>query len=109
MAQSFIYVIGPDKPEGPVKIGYTADPPSRLVNLQVGHSEKLVIHHLKEIDDERVWVMEKIIHKGIRYKKIRGEWFDISVEDAKFEVNDAFLRWEDEPHLIMRWKGKTIL
>ena len=107
MAQSFIYIIGPAT--GPFKIGYTADPASRLVNLQVGHSEKLIIHHLREIDSDRVWVMEQLIQRGIRYKKIRGEWFDITLDDAIMEVNDAFMKWEDEPNLVTRFKGKTII
>ncbi len=107
MTQNYIYVIGPEN--GPVKIGYTGDPPSRLVNLQVGHNEKLMIHHLREIDSERVWVMEKLIHRGISYKKIRGEWYDISIQDAIFEVDHTFMKWEDEPNLVMRYKGKTLL
>jgi predicted GIY-YIG superfamily endonuclease len=107
MAQSYIYAIGPEA--GPLKIGYTADPASRLGNLQVGHSEKLIIHYLREMDSARVWAMEQLIHRGIRYKKIRGEWFDISPADAKLEIDDAFMKWEDEADLNRRFKGRTIL
>lgn len=106
MAQNYLYVIGPQ--DGPVKIGYTSDPHARLMNLQTGHDQTLKIHYLREVDADKVAVMEKIVHRQLSYRKIRGEWFNVSAEDAQLQIDHAMIRWGDEPNLVLRFRGKTL-
>lgn len=101
-----IYIIGPK--DGPFKIGYAADPKARLSNLQVGQAVDLILHYHEETESEIAKVIEKIIHRTIGHKRIRGEWFNVSLEEAIGEVRHAFIRWEDEPNLTFRYKRKLI-
>jgi hypothetical protein len=101
-----VYVIGPR--EGPLKIGYAADPRSRLSNLQVGQAVELMIHYEEETEASRAKVIEKLIHRQLGHKRIRGEWFDVSVDDAIAEVKYAFIRWDGEENLAALFKRKLI-
>lgn len=56
---------------GPVKIGYAADPQSRLYELQVAHYEKL---HLLRMWHGHV-AEERMLHARFSDQHIRGEWF----------------------------------
>lgn len=93
----FIYVIG--NSENRQKIGFTKNPQRRLKTLQTGNPDKLYLHHCVEIPDEKTRVMEKKIHSEIGYKRITGEWFNISAEDAKLVLDHAVIRWLDDPLL----------
>ncbi|RYD62476.1 MAG: hypothetical protein EOP83_14485 [Verrucomicrobiaceae bacterium] len=95
---SFIYVISA-RPEGPCKIGLSLTPEKRLRQLQTGHPERLHLYHTMEVDTPKVALLEKIIHKTIRYKRTHGEWFDLSVTDAVAEVEFAMIRYGDEGNL----------
>ena len=105
-SRSSIYIIGPA--EGPFKIGYSGNPTHRLSTLQTGTTEFLVLHYSEETETEVAQVIEKLIHRQLGHKRIRGEWFDITLEDAKAEVRFAFIRWEDEPNLSFRFKRKLL-
>lgn len=106
MAQSYIYIIGPEN--GPYKIGYSSKPEERCRQLQTGQPQHIKVHHLREIDEERVAVMEKLIHRQLGYQRVRGEWFNVPLEDLKGEVDFAFIRWGDEPKLNVMYKLKLI-
>ena len=95
----FIYVISARDGTGPQKIGYSQDVEKRLFSIQTGNPVKLKIHHKQEIPDDRAKLLEKQIHKEIRHKKISGEWFDITPNDAKLEIDFALIRWLDDPLL----------
>lgn len=101
-----IYVIGPT--EGPFKIGYSANPTARLSSLQTGRTDTLVLHYSEETETDKAKVIEKLIHRTLGYKRIRGEWFDVTLEEAIGEVRHAFIRWEDEPSLTFRFKRKLL-
>jgi hypothetical protein len=101
-----IYVIGPEG--GPYKIGYAQDPKARLSNLQVGQAVELKLHYEEATETATAKVIEKLIHKQIAHKRVRGEWFDVSLEEAIGEVRFAFIRWEDEPNLTFRYKRKLL-
>jgi predicted GIY-YIG superfamily endonuclease len=93
----YIYVIG--NKENRQKIGFAKDPYRRLKTLQTGNPDKLYLHHYVEIPDEKTRIMESKIHSEISYKRITGEWFDISAEDAKLVLDHAVIRWLDDPLL----------
>lgn len=101
-----IYIIGPA--DGPYKIGYAADPNARLVNLQVGQAVELKLHYSESTETTIAKVIEKLIHRTLAYKRIRGEWFNVTLEEAIGEVRHAFIRWEDEPGLTSRFKQKLL-
>lgn len=104
--ENSIYVIGPV--QGPYKIGYAADPRSRLSNLQVGQAVELLIHYEEKVEASRAKVIEKLIHRQLGHKRIRGEWFDIPLADAIAEVKYAVIRWEGEENLSFRFKQKLL-
>jgi len=101
-----IYIIGPEG--GPYKIGYAGDPKSRLSNLQVGQAVELKLLYEERTETTTAKVIEKLIHRNLATKRIRGEWFSVSLEEAIGEVRYAFIRWEDEPNLTSRYKQKLI-
>jgi hypothetical protein len=85
---TYLYVIA-SSPEGPVKLGRSADPKRRVRQLQTGHSETLRLYLSEEVSAAEVNAMERAVHKTIGYKRLRGEWFDITVEEAIEEVRHA--------------------
>lgn len=88
---AYVYVIGGT--EKPYKIGITNNPERRLKNLQTGHPFELKIHHIEQIPESQVRLIEQTIHKTIKHKQTHGEWFDISLEDAISEVKFARIRY----------------
>lgn len=93
-----IYVIAAHK-EGPVKIGFSADPEERLKQLQTGHPEPLTLYYSLSFEKKQAKLMERIIHKTIKLHRTHGEWFDISVDSAIAEVDFALIRYGDEINL----------
>lgn len=104
--QTSIYIIGPEG--GPYKIGYAADPKARLVNLQVGQAVDIKLHYQEQTESDKAKVIEKLIHRQLAHKRVRGEWFNVTLDEAIGEVRYAFIRWEDEPALTFRFKKKLI-
>ena len=90
---SYIYIIGTT--ESPYKIGFSKTPEKRLKSLQTGHPVKLSLLYTKEISEDNVKNIEKQIHKTIAYKRTKGEWFNICLEDAISEINFAVIRYEN--------------
>ncbi len=82
-----VYVIGPacDKP---VKIGYAKCPEQRLGDLQVGTHEELFIYYsTSHLTLDEAKKIERAVHKAFATKHIRGEWFDVSIEEATKEID----------------------
>ena len=90
----YIYVIGPVT--GPQKIGISKDVNVRLKNLQTGNPEKLYIHHMEEINPKRVRILEKKIHRDLNHLKLKGEWFNITTDEAIQFVIFFKIRYEDD-------------
>jgi len=101
-----IYVIGPA--EGPYKIGYSGNPSHRLSTLQVGTTDFLHLHYREETETSKAKVIEKLIHRQLGHKRIRGEWFNVTLDEAISEVKFAFIRWEDELALEFRFKRRLL-
>lgn len=94
---TYIYVIAA-RLEGPVKIGFSANPERRLRQLQTGHAEALILHHTQAFEPKRAKLIERIIHKTIKHLRCHGEWFNIDVRTAIAEVTFALIRYEDDPN-----------
>lgn len=101
-----IYIIGPR--EGPYKVGYSKDPQVRLSNIQVASPVDVFLLYTQETEEDKAKTIEKLIHRQISLKRLRGEWFSIALEDLIAEVKFAFIRWEDEESLTFRFKRKLI-
>ena len=89
----FIYVIGAD--DGPQKIGFSNDVDRRLGTLQTGNPRKLKIHYIVEVPEDQVRLVESQIHKENRRRKVSGEWFDLTPEEAIAEVDYGLIRWSE--------------
>jgi len=104
---SYIYVIC-EKDKSPVKIGFSVDPHKRLKQLQTGHPSILTLHHFEEVEDGSVKVLERIIHKENKHNRVSGEWFNLTPEEAIFEIKHAIMRYGDVENLHSRYKAKII-
>lgn len=72
---------------GPVKIGYSDDPYTRLGDLQTSHWEELFLRAL--IDGNTL--AERLVHKEFADRQIREEWFQASVLDDLPKLGRAFI------------------
>ena len=79
-----IYVIGPDIPGTPYKIGITSgsNTNKRKMSLQTAHWMDLKLVWKSDLLD-RADIIEKKLHKHFEKQRVRGEWFNISQNDIK--------------------------
>lgn len=82
-----VYVIGSDG--GPQKIGITDNIESRLTTLQVGITERLRVVHYRERNQGDARLVERAAHMLLSAKRQKGEWFNISLEEAIDGVGEA--------------------
>ncbi len=85
MSNTYIYVISASE-QGPVKIGYSSNPTSRVRKLQTGHASKLKLYYEQVVATHEVRKMERQIHTNLGYLRTHGEWFNLNVKDAIAEV-----------------------
>lgn len=90
---SYLYVIGNDSNRQ--KIGFSKDVEKRLISLQTGNPDKLRIHHKIECPHDRTRLLEKKIHLELSYKKLKGEWFGMSPQEASEYLEFARITWLD--------------
>lgn len=80
---TYIYLIGWEK-KGPVKIGVADDVKRRLKGVQTGNPYKLRIYGSRPIiTRELAFAAEMVLHSHLWEKRMIGEWFDITIEEAK--------------------------
>jgi len=77
-----VYVIGPDQPGCPYKIGITSgsDTKHRKTSLQTAHWMDLKLIWASPLLD-RADLVETYLHQHFAPKRVRGEWFMITQED----------------------------
>jgi predicted GIY-YIG superfamily endonuclease len=90
----FIYVIGNN--DNKQKIGFAKNVHTRLKTLQTGNPDKLILHHYVKIPENRVRILEKKIHNELSYKRLTGEWFNMSAQEAKNFLDFAVIRWLED-------------
>lgn len=80
-----VYVIGPDIPGTPYKIGITSgsNTDKRKTSLQTAHWMDLKLVWKSDLLD-RADIIEKKLHKHFEKQWVRGEWFNITKQD----IND---------------------
>ena len=97
---SYIYIIGSDKP--PYKVGISKNPQRRLKNLQTGHPYPLAIHFIVETSVTNNKLLESVIHRNLKHFRTSGEWFDLSLEKLKLEVDFVMIRYSEDSTLKTR-------
>jgi hypothetical protein len=77
-----VYIIGPDTPGTPYKIGLTSgsDTRKRKAALQTAHWMDLKEVWKSNLLD-RADIVEKRLHKHFEKKWVRGEWYNITKDD----------------------------
>ena len=84
--ECFIYVIcqdGKNCQTGPVKVGITKDPYSRIKSLQTGNHHRLSYAlKLTVPNKEMAAFIESAFHSIQQENRMIGEWFDIGVSEA---------------------------
>lgn len=93
----FLYVIGPKT--GAQKIGFSKNVQQRLRTLQTASALPLHVHISQPVPEARVRLLEKQLHRELGYRRLSGEWFDLSPDDAVAQVQHAVMRWADDPLL----------
>lgn len=90
----FVYFIFCEDQPGLVKIGKANDVEQRLKCLQTARSSALRV--LYRIASTMPYTLEHRIHAFLRNRWVRGEWFSLSVQEAK-EVYLTYAAIHDRP------------
>lgn len=109
----YVYAIGYD---GCVKIGISAtDASRRLRAMQTGNVEELMLIAQAYVANYKL--IEKALHRENKNRWIRGEWYKLSIEEAKVIISsvgeDLVMRYkkaqqQDARRLIETWKDKWV-
>ena len=73
---------------GPCKIGKAKNVKDRLHVLQTGNSRPLAIYYV--IETSNTLMKEKRLHEIYRKQRLFGEWYDMSVDEAKIAIDNVF-------------------
>jgi hypothetical protein len=82
LAGKFVYFVGEDDPERPIKIGYTTCFPSRRKALQTAVPHELKTYLVLSCSGPE---LETALHAAFGGSRLTGEWF------ARSEALDAFI------------------
>lgn len=85
-SSGFVYLVAANRGTG-VKIGWAVDPKKRLSQLQSGTREKLRLVYSRE--STAAHRAERIAHREVADRRIRGEWFDVAHGEAKRVIDKA--------------------
>ena len=77
-----------------MKLGISLDPERRLGQLQTGHADHLHLYHTAPVPVEKARLYEKLLHRDIGYRRARGEWFNLTVEEAIAHVEFTFIEYD---------------
>jgi hypothetical protein len=83
----YIYFVTRKPYNGTVKIGKSINPSARLVSLNTGSYEKLIIYSL--IKTQKSFNLEKKIHEHLKSIKRhhRLEWFGLDMDELDYDTN----------------------
>lgn len=84
-----IYVIGPKA--GPQKIGIAIDVEARRQALQTGSPYDLEVWFSLRMDRLASYDVEQAAHRLLRPKHLRGEWFDVTPDEARLAILSALM------------------
>lgn len=81
-----VYVIGQDG--GPKKIGIAGNVRARFNVIRSASLVDVAILHDRPIGED-AWKVEGHAHRLLQAKRIRGEWFDVTTEEAVSAIDAA--------------------
>jgi hypothetical protein len=87
MTISYVYAISDEKSK--IKIGVSGHPPSRVKQLQFECRNKLTLLHSLKCQENEAYRIERTAHRLIENKKVSGEWFEVSADEAINAIKDA--------------------
>lgn len=76
----YLYVIGPNL--GPFKIGKSTNLLSRFQSLYANNHLELFLFYASQMPIKIDFALEKKVHALLSDKKAKGEWFDVSLQQA---------------------------
>src|ERR1051325_2345977 len=88
-----MYVIASGE-TGPVKLGISADPETRVRKLQTGHPLKLHVYHTIAVEPDKVRRFELLLHRDVGNLRMHGEWFNLTVDDAKAHLDFTLIQYD---------------
>ena len=103
----FLYVIGAVA-DGPVKLGFSADPDRRVSELQTGHCHRLHVYHAEPVCPEKARLFERLLHRDIGYERERGEWYNLTVEQAIAQVRFTVIEYDSVDDLANKVRRRRI-
>lgn len=106
LRSSWIYVIGVT--DNPVKIGKANNMKGRLMSLQIGCPDPLIVHYTLGIEPSLAQPIETACHRELAAKHRRGEWFDVSAAEAIEVVKRLGAEARDEAGFRARWRGDLL-
>src|SRR5579884_12285 len=85
--KAYVYAI--TAREQAIKIGRAIDPAARRDDLQTSHYEFLRVAYAIECGIAEAPAVERQAHILLMDRRLAGEWFDISVDEAKAAIDKA--------------------
>lgn len=83
---NFLYVLG--LPEGPVKVGFTSDPYARWQSIRIASPIDVRMFRCYETNSYPE-PLERSVHALLKEKRVNGEWFNVSGDEATRALLDA--------------------
>ena len=83
----FVYIIGPES--GPVKVGQSASPDQRALQLRSHTSERLFVMGQYPVGKALALSVEHYAHWLLRDRHIGREWFDVTRDEAEAAIRKA--------------------
>lgn len=93
---SFLYIISEGE-DGPIKIGRSRNPGSRLLELQTGNARRLRVVASYELTHDEACDAERRLHEELADWALSGEWFQLDEKFMAGYVPDFFLSIGLEP------------
>lgn len=82
-----IYVIG--SADGPKKVGVAGNPKMRLQSLQIGNPTGMSLLASFPVSGDAAFRVEQMTHSVLRNLKLRGEWFDATLDQITYAIDRA--------------------
>ena len=101
-----VYVV--DDEAGGCKIGVSAAPYLRLADLQRERKAKLRLIAVCQCPTGRAWTVERRAHRLLADRRLAGEWFDVSAEQAIEAVSRALAMVEAGPLPAPGWTVASV-
>ena len=91
----YVYVVGPEI--GPKKIGIAKNVRSRLSQYKTHNTQNVKLLFSINCPKDKAKRIEKSVHQALKERRVHGEWFNVSVEEAKAAIRDAAAREKHPP------------